>query len=112
VSKGPRVTFHADIGGTTYMIGDDLGEQTGEIEFTVTITYKPDNIHAQLVKNGQIIANERLKGSETSVQFRDRVDPARSDWYRFEVLDRVGQALAITNPIFVNSHASGRRGHP
>ena len=94
------------------MIGDDLGVQSGEIEFTVTITDKPDKIRGQLVKNGKIIANERLKGRETSVQFRDRVDPARSDWYRFEVLDRVGQVLAITNPIFVNSRQSGRRARP
>jgi hypothetical protein len=94
------------------MIGDDLGVQNGEIEFTVTITNKPDKIHAQLVKNGKIIANELLKGRETRVQFRDRVDPARPDWYRLEVLDRVGQALAITNPIFVNSRQRGRRGRP
>ena len=112
VSKGPRVTFHAGIGGTTYMIGDDLGVQSGEIEFTVTITNEPDKIRAQLVKNGVIIANERLKEGETSMQFRDRVDPARSDWYRLEVLDRVGQALAITNPIFVNSRQGGRRARP
>ena len=107
VSRGPRVAFHAAIGDTTYMIGDDLGEQSGEIEFTVTITYKPNKIRAQLVKNGKIIAKEWLKGRETSVQFRDWVNPTRSDWYRFEVLDRKGQALAITNPIFVNSRERG-----
>ncbi len=103
VSSGPRVAFQAAIGGTTYMIGDDLGEQSGEIEFTVTISNQPKGILAQLVNNGKIIAKERLNGKETSVQFHDQVNPARSDWYRLEVLDTKGQALAITNPIFVNS---------
>lgn len=103
VSNGPRVAFQAAIGGKTYMIGDALGEQSGEIEFTVTISNQPKRILTQLVNNGKIIAKEWLNGKETSVQFRDWVNPARSDWYRFEVLDTKGQALAITNPIFVNS---------
>ena len=115
VSSGPRVAFQAAIGGTTYMIGDDLGEQEGEIEFTVTISDKPEIIRAQLVKNGKIIAKEQLHGRETSVQFRYQVNPEHSDWYRLEVLDRTGQAVAITNPIFVNSREKGdpsRRGRP
>jgi hypothetical protein len=104
VSSGPRVVLQATIGGTTYMIGDDLGEQEGEIEFTVTISNKPEIIRTQLVKNGKIIAKEQLHGRETSVQFRNQINPTRSDWYRLEVLDRKGQALAITNPIYINSH--------
>ena len=51
VSSGPRVKLcQATIGGITYMIGDDLGEQSGEIEFTVTISNKPKTPHAQLSK--------------------------------------------------------------
>jgi hypothetical protein len=85
------------------MIGDELGEQEGEIEFTVTILDKPEKIYIQIVKNGKIIAKEQLHGRESSTQFRDQVIPARSEWYRLEVLDMDGHALAITNPIFVNS---------
>ena len=91
----------------TYMIGDDLGEQRGEIEITVTIWYKPKKVRAHLVKNDETISKEQLKGRETRVQFRDGVSPARSDWYRLEVLDKKGQALVITNPIFVNSRVNG-----
>ena len=103
VSCGPRVTFQGAIAGTIYMIGDELGEQEGEIEFTVTILDKPEKIYTQIVKNGKIIAKEQMHGRETSTQFRDQVIPARSEWYRLEVLDMDGHALAITNPIFVNS---------
>lgn len=104
VSKGPRVAVQAEMNNTSYKIGDDLGEQAGDIEVTASISHGPDHIHAQLVRNGEIIANEHLSGPETSVQFRDQVDPTRPAWYRFEVLDRNWEALAITNPIFVNSH--------
>jgi len=107
VSRGPRVTFQVEIDGIIYDIGDDLGEQSGEMKVTVTISNKPDNILVQLVKNGEILAKELLKGREANVQFRDRVNPAHSDWYRLDVLDVKGQALTITNPIFV-----GPRKHP
>jgi hypothetical protein len=99
VSSGPRVKLQATIGGIIYRIGDDLGEQSGEIEFTATISNKLKTVHAQLVKNGQIITNDQLRGGESSIQFRDYVNPTWSGWYRLEVLDRTGQALVITNPI-------------
>ncbi|GAH68424.1 unnamed protein product [marine sediment metagenome] len=107
VTKSPRLTFQAEIGGTTYMIGDDLGGQSGEIEVTATISHGTDQLHAQLIRNGEIIAKKLLRGLEASVQFRVQVDPNRSDWCRLEVLDRNWQALVITNPIFVNSRESG-----
>ena len=102
VTKGPRVKFQAEIGGTIYMIGDDIGDQTGDIELTAAIDHEPGLVHAQLVRNGQIIASQQTEGSQTSVQFQDQVDAATSAWYRFEVLDRNWEVLAITNPIFVN----------
>ena len=68
VSCGPQVSFETSIGGTTYMIGDDLGKQEGEIEFTVTISDKPEIIRAQIVKTGKIFAKEQLHGKETSAQ--------------------------------------------
>ena len=38
VSSGPQIYVQVTIGGNTYMIGDDLGEQSGEIACTVTIS--------------------------------------------------------------------------
>jgi hypothetical protein len=107
VSRGPRVTFHAAIGSKTFMIGDDLGEGSGEVEFTATISNKPKTVLAQLVKNGQMIIEERLGEAEKGMIFHDQVDPASPDWFRLDVLDNEGLALAITNPIFVNSREKG-----
>ena len=102
VTKGPRVKFKAEIGGTAYMIGDNIWDPTGDIELTATIDHDPGLFHAQLVRNGQIIASMHIEGPQTSVQFQDQVDTTTSAWYRFEVLDRNWEVLAITNPIFVN----------
>jgi len=58
VSRGPQVAFQAEIGSKTFSIGDDLGEQSGEIEFTVAISNQPEVFHAQLIRNGNIITSE------------------------------------------------------
>lgn len=102
VTKGPRVTFQAEIGDKIYMIGDDIEDRSGDIELTATVDHEPGQFHAQLVRNGQIVANQKIEGPQTSVQFQDQVDAATAAWYRFEVLDRNWDVLAITNPIFVN----------
>lgn len=102
VTKGPRVNFQAEIGGKYYMIGDDIVDQTGDIELTTTIDDKPGQFHIQLVRNGQIFASQKLEGQQMSVQFQDQIDGATAAWYRFEVLDKNWDVLAITNPIFVN----------
>jgi hypothetical protein len=106
VSRGPQVIFHATVGSKTLMVGDDLGEQSGEIEFTASISNQPDSALAQLIKNGQVIATEEISGGESSVQFQHKVNPERSNWFRLDVQDNEGQALAITNPIFANYQRS------
>ena len=110
VSKGPRITFQAEMSGESYMIGDDLGENIGEVEFSVNISNQPDNTIAQLVRNGEIVATEQIGDGESSVHFREQVDPKRSDWYRLDVLDGGGEALAITNPIFSNFRKNDESG--
>jgi hypothetical protein len=102
VSRGPQVAFQAASGGKTIMIGDDLGEQYGEIEFTASISNQPEAFHAQLVRNGAIIATEQFSGGERSIQFIYTIEPGSSNWFRLDVLDNSGQALAITNPVFAN----------
>ena len=102
VSRGPQVAFQAAIGGKTYSIGDDLGEQYGEIEFTASVSNQPGAFQAHLVRNGQVNATEHLSGGKSSIQFNYKVEPASSSWFRFDVLDMNGQVLAITNPIYAN----------
>ena len=102
VTKGPRVNFQVDIDGRNFRIGDDVGELSGEINFTASIENGPQMLHAQLVKNGEIISTERLTDPDVMVQFQDHVDATPSSWYRLEVLDRNWNALAITNPIYFN----------
>jgi hypothetical protein len=103
VSRGPQVEFQAAVNGHTFMIGDDLDERSGSIEFAVTISDAPDSAHVQIVKNGAIIAKEKLVDGKNEVRFQDHIDPAHPAWYRLEALDLERQALVITNPIFVNS---------
>lgn len=109
VSRGLRVTFEAGANDTTYEIGADLGERKGEIELTAIVLDKLSGSRAQIIKNGDVIAETRVRGDRASLQSRDNVNPARSDWYRFEVWDQSGQALAITNPIFVGPRRTPER---
>ena len=101
VSIGPRVAFQAQADDTTYGIGADLGEQSGEIEFTATVLFDgPEIAHGQIVKNGEVIAETLIQGGQGSLQCGATAEPARSAWYRLDVFDQNGQMLAITNPIF------------
>ncbi len=104
VSKGPQIDYRVTSGINSYMIGDDLGEQSGEIEFEATIANQAKTARIQLIKNGNIIAEESFTGEESSVQFRGSAKPTFPAWYRIDVLDQKGDALLITNPIYVNKH--------
>lgn len=101
VSKGLRVTFNGEINGTIHEIGADVGERRGEIALTATVLDRLSGSRAQIIKNGDVIAETLVRGDRVGVQCSDRVYPDSSDWYRFEVWDQDGQVLAITNPIFV-----------
>jgi hypothetical protein len=102
VTRGPRVNFQAASRDETFMIGDDFGEKSGQVEFTAAISNKPKAVRAQLVKNGQVINEAELGEAGDLVEIGEQVDPMSSDWFRLDVLDEKGQVLAITNPIFVN----------
>ena len=101
VTKGPKVTFLASLDGSDYMIGDDMGEQSGDIEFSATVTNKPAGIKVQLIKCGEVIAEKQLDGEATDVKFADRVNSKASVWYSLFITDLEGDVLAITNPIYV-----------
>jgi hypothetical protein len=102
VSRGPQINLQANLEGEKFNIGDDIGEQDGEVEFTAKIDKLTEFAHAQLVRNGQIVASEQLGEAEGIVRFRVENDGSSSSWFRLDVLDDEGSALAITNPIFAN----------
>ena len=81
--------------------------RSGEIEFSAITSNNQKAGVAQLVKNGQVISKAELGGVENGVIFREQVDPKSSDWFRLDVLDEKGHALAITNPLFANVREKG-----
>ncbi|GAB4533372.1 MAG: hypothetical protein Kow0063_15230 [Anaerolineae bacterium] len=107
VSVGPRLTFQARYHDIMYGIGDDLGQQRGEIEFMATLSDGPAAAYARIVKNGEVLVETLIRGGGGSLEYAavpDRDYSGRSaslgDWYRLDVLDQNGHMLAITNPIF------------
>jgi predicted metal-dependent phosphoesterase TrpH len=102
VSKGPKVNFQAQLDGISYGIGDDLGEQSGNLEISVTIENGPEKIYTQLVRNGESIAITHSDGPQSGIEFHEQVDPAQPAWFRIEIMDKHWEVLTITNPIFQN----------
>ena len=109
VTKGPQLDFEAEVNGTTFKMGADLGIHNGTIVFTVTFPYQPKPVSAQLVKNGVVIAQEQVKGREVSVQFQYESDANSPEWFRLDVADDMGDVLAITNPFFIGPHKISNR---
>jgi hypothetical protein len=100
VTKGPEVDFVARLGGVDYQIGDDLGEQWGEITFSVSVTNHPSGIIVRLIRCGEIIG-EAPCDDATDLVFVDQVGPNLPFWYSLSVSDRHDDDLVITNPIYV-----------
>ena len=102
VSRGPKVDFQATTGSGTFAIGDDMGEHSGEIWFTISLSNQKDNAEVQLVRNGEVVASAQLGREGKSCEFRYDGQRSITSWFRVDVIDNAGQALAITNPIFSN----------
>jgi len=100
VTKGIQLDFRAAINGVSYIMGTDLGVQRGAVDFIVSIPYQPKPIHVHLVKNGEVIAQEKAKGRDIDIQFRHEVEGSKPDWFRLEITGQDGDVLAITNPFF------------
>lgn len=107
VSLGPKVSFQVEVNGKVYDIGQDVGPFRGEIIFTSIISECPEATCAQIVKNGEVVADGTVADGEIKLLYSDSTKPSQSNWYRLDVYDSTGAMLAITNPIFV-----GRRKHP
>ena len=101
VTKGLQLDFEAKANGTIYKMGADLGMQCGPIDFNVTIPYEPKTIKVQLVKNGEVIAQEQTNGRDIGIQFRQDIDANIPTWFRLDITDKDGDVLAITNPFFL-----------
>jgi hypothetical protein len=100
VSMGPLAAFQALAEGTTYDIGADLGQWDGEVELTAQVWACPEPARALLMKNGRLLAESAVSGDGAEIRMKDRVLADQPAWYRFDVLTRDGQMLALTNPIF------------
>jgi hypothetical protein len=100
VSMGPRAAFQVRINSTTYDIGADLGELTGELEFTATVADCLPPARAYLIKNGQPLVETIVENGGASLRCTDRAEATEPAWYRLDVLDSDGLMLAVTNPIF------------
>jgi hypothetical protein len=100
VSMGPQVRFQAHTGSSVFDIGDDLGIYSGGITFIAHCSHTPAHARARLVKNGVVIADEQLKGSDMPLRFSATADPHEFTWYRLDIIDQQGHILAVTNPIF------------
>ena len=100
VSMGAQVTFQAQANGQTHPIGADLGLFGGGLEFAATVFDSPGAGQAQIVRNGEIVAEASLEGGRATLSYATQGDPTTSAWYRLDVWDENGQILAVTNPIF------------
>ena len=102
MSRGPRVDFQAFVNGKSFLIGDEIGDEEGEIEFTASVANYTEPVLVQVERNGEVMEEFGLFGEETSVQIADTLNPDCYAWTRLEVFDNQGEALAITNPIFAD----------
>jgi hypothetical protein len=107
VSLGPKVSFQAEAKDKVYDIGQDVGPFMGEIIFRSIVSECPEVACAQILRNGEVVADGTITDGETTLLYSDTTTPSQSNWYRLDVYDSTGAMLAITNPIFV-----GRRSHP
>jgi hypothetical protein len=101
VSMGPQVTFEAQANGSTYGIGDDIGEVKGVIELSASLSHSHGSLRAKLVKNGKVMAEALLPAGQGNLRHHDQVGSTQSVWYRLDVLGDNGEMLVVTNPIFV-----------
>lgn len=100
VSMGPRLTFTAQLDGATYPIGADLGEVSGQLALSATVTDCAVPARAQLLRNGEPLAEVEVVNGNAALSASVPAHAGERAWLRFDVYDRAGRMLAVTNPIF------------
>jgi hypothetical protein len=103
VSIGPQATFVAELEGTQYLPGEDMGESSGRAHFSATVSACEGETTLRLVRNGDVIAEVDGVDDVISLAYSKDLNPATPAWHRLDVLDRRGQILLITNPIYSGS---------
>lgn len=107
--NGTRAAFQARLNGQAYDIGADVGQQSGTIELSATVTECPDSARAQIIRNGAVLAEAAVADGAAQLRFAEALDPNQPAWYRFDVYGDDGLMRAITNPIFAGPARAPRR---
>jgi hypothetical protein len=98
---GPRASFRAEWNGRIFDVGSDLGQVAGAIQITARVWDCSEPAAAQIVKNGQPIAETSVVGTRAHLQCQAVAEHDSPAWYRLDVFSPGGQLQVITNPIFV-----------
>ena len=83
-------------------MGDDAGLIRSPGTLKARVTGCASHAQAIVVRNGHALARGEVQdgGAELEVEIPVSEAPVRA-WYRVDVIDAAGQALAISNPIFL-----------
>jgi len=101
VSMGDtKLTFTAHHLGEVCAIGSDLGQVQGVVTFEIAVNADNPVGCAQLLKNGEIVADVKFEDGRTQAQWQSEIDPDESAWFRCDVKDAEDRYLAVTNPFF------------
>ncbi|MHB8135090.1 MAG: CehA/McbA family metallohydrolase [Anaerolineaceae bacterium] len=101
VSMGPQIEFLAHQGKNSYMMGDDLGIIQSKAQIIASVENCTDQAQALLIKNGKIISQVPVLDGKAEMCWQVNPDDVEDcSWYRFDVVDREDQGLAISNPIY------------
>ena len=103
VSVGPNVAFNGFWGDESLEIGDEHAGYSGGLTLCATVSACEAAGKAQIVRDGEPIAEQAIGPRDTVVACRADIDPAQPSWFRLDVTSADGSLLAVTNPIFIGA---------
>ncbi|WP_027416372.1 CehA/McbA family metallohydrolase [Aneurinibacillus terranovensis] len=100
VSRGPTITFTAQVGKSKHKIGEnltDVMDKNGyEAICQVKLDYKHEDTVVHWIEDGKKVHEEKGLSSTYSVNWADKA----YHWLRIEVRTIEGELLAFTNPVY------------
>ncbi|TYR78189.1 hypothetical protein FZC66_20300 [Priestia megaterium] len=100
VSRGPVLDFSAQVGETSYKIGEDLThamDQNGyEALCKIALTHDSEEVMVHWMEDGKLVHKERGLSSSYAVNWKDQ----SYHWLRVEIRSIDGELLAFTNPVY------------
>jgi hypothetical protein len=99
ISIGPQLNLQVECGGHRGTIGSDFGQVCGSLKFYISINGAEDGSTARLIKNGSEIVIIPIVEDQSVNEFDVLLDGSPC-WYRFDVFDKDGRMLAVTNPVY------------